>query len=301
MMNYLKRFLIILLVPLIGGISLSVVNADEKKKPPTAELSAESVESRIANLNRLVNTSSGARRIKASHNSIAMAKRDEAQELLEKAGKNFRDGDLTAADRVLGRVTSAMFEAIRLVGTGGATEKKHGEDFDALYESVNVLLTALKRIAKEKNVMAEVEPKVREYQSEAEKARSLRNAGKVDEGRKLLDKAYVSTKVAIEGLRSGDTLVRSLNFATKEDEYNYEVSRNETHKMLVKVLLEEKMQTTPSLGKMVSKFLEKAKALRGQAEAQANSGDYDKAVATMEASTKEMVRAIRSAGVYIPG
>lgn len=301
MMKNRKRFLRMLLIPLCCGFLLPAVYAAEKKKPPTAEVSTETVESRIANLNRLVNTSSGARRIKASHNSTAMAKRDEAQELLEKASKNFRDGDLTAADRVLGRVTSTMFEAIRLVGAGGSTMKKHSEDFDALSESVTVLLAALKRIAKEKNVLSSVAPKIDEYYAEAERARAMRASGKVDEGRKILDKAYVSTKVAIEGLRGGDTLVRSLSFATKEDEYNYEVSRNETHKMLVKVLLEEKMKTTPSVGKMVNKFLDKAKALRAEAEAQAKAGNHEKAVSTMEQSTKEMVRAIRSAGVYIPG
>ena len=39
-------------------------------------------------------------------------------------------------------------------------------------------------------------------------------------------------------MRSGDTLVRSLNFASKEEEYRYEIDRNDTHQMLIKVLVE---------------------------------------------------------------
>jgi hypothetical protein len=40
---------------------------------------------------------------------------------------------------------------------------------------------------------------------------------------------------------------------------------------------------------------------RRQAEQQATRGDFEQAVTTLEQSTKEIVRAIRAAGIYHPG
>jgi hypothetical protein len=92
-----------------------------------------------------------------------------------------------------------------------------------------------------------------------------------------------------------------LNFASSEEEYHYEVDRNDTHRMLVDVLLKEKMNTNWGIEAMVNKFMESADKLRARADEQASDGEYENAIGTMEESTKEIVRAIRSAGIYIPG
>ena len=62
-----------------------------------------------------------------------------------------------------------------------------------------------------------------------------------------------------------------------------------------------KADSRSSIGGMVEKFMDKASSLRQQAEKQASNGDYDAAIQTLEHSTKEIVRAIRGAGIYIPG
>ena len=93
----------------------------------------------------------------------------------------------------------------------------------------------------------------------------------------------------------------SLNFASKEEEYHYELDRNDTHQMLVTVLLEEKMADSAGVAKMVNVFLDKARLLREEGDRQAARGDFEAAVQTLEESTKELVRAIRSGGIYIPG
>ena len=97
-------------------------------------------------------------------------------------------------------------------------------------------------------------------------------------------------------MRSGDTLVRSLDFATKEEEYRYELDRNDTHQMLVRVLLEGKPRTPGQ-----QTFIDKALQLRGEADAAAVGRDHTAAVKLLEESTRELIRAIRSAGVFIPG
>lgn len=290
---------------LLLGILLAAapawLGAGEAQKPPMAEVSKDTVAGRLENLNRLITKSSGAKRIKASGRKAALEKYREAAEYLKQARKNLADGDVQGANRLADQATHIMFEAVRLAGDGGMVQKKHLKDFQARANSVNALIDALKRVAREKKMERKVDPILIQIRKKVTDAQVLQRNGKLEEGRKVLDSAYVSAKVTIEQLRGGDTLVRTLKFDSKEEEYHYEIDRNDTHKMLLKVLAEEKLAKNPSLKNRIDQFVSKAQALRKQAEKQASNGDFAKAVTTLEASTKELVRAIRSAGVYIPG
>jgi hypothetical protein len=177
------------------------------------------------------------------------------------------------------------------------TAKKLENDYKARLESVNALLAAYKRVANEKGSGAKgVAETVAQVEKGVAAAAQLAQANKFREGRAELDRAYLVAKAGISGLRSGDTLIRSLNFASKEEEYHYEIDRNNTHQMLIEVLLSEKKADS-----MVQGFLAKAKDFRSQAEAAAGKQDYATGVKLLEDSTAELVRAIRSAGIYIPG
>jgi hypothetical protein len=121
----------------------------------------------------------------------------------------------------------------------------------------------------------------------------------IDHARALLDKAYSIVKLEVEALREGDTLVRSLKFDSKADEYHYELDRNDTHQMLVTLLLKEERKV-PSVDTMVTKAVKEAARLRSVAEDARKKGDFDAAVDALEKSTDELVRAIRAAGVDIP-
>jgi len=260
----------------------------------------EALERRLASVSTLIEKSSAAKQIEASGNPEALALRGKARELRQQAEELFRKGQSVEATRLLDQAAKLMFDGVRLASPEQVTGAKLQRDFDNRMESVKALLGAQKRISAEKRqakgaeVTQSVEAQIRE-------ASSLAAAGKLEAGRALLDKVYLSLKVAIEGLRDGDTLVRSLQFASKEDEFHYEVDRNDTHKMLIKVLLEEKRASNANLESMVQKYLEAAGTLRASAEAAAAKKDFDGAIKLLEDSTKELVRAIRSAGVYIPG
>jgi hypothetical protein len=55
------------------------------------------------------------------------------------------------------------------------------------------------------------------------------------------------------------------------------------------------------LRKAVEKRVESARQIRVEAEEQASRGNFDAALKSIDESTRELVRAIRTAGVYIPG
>jgi hypothetical protein len=51
----------------------------------------------------------------------------------------------------------------------------------------------------------------------------------------------------------------------------------------------------------VQPLLDKAAGLRKDAEAQAQRGDHDGAIKTLEDSTRELIKAVRAGGIYVPG
>ena len=279
----------LLTMPLLGVLLVGAVHAGQ-------------TESRLQSVEKLLETSSAAQQIRGSDNQAAKDKHEQAVELFEKAKLAEGKGHEQQAADLLKQATKTMFEATRMIKKDDSFMAKDVRDFDERKASVEALCTAYENIAKEKGIDKATENELHAFvYKRVDQAEALKKDDRVKEGRKMLDEAYVAAKVAIEHLRGGETLVRSLNFASSEEEYHYEVDRNDTHRMLVDVLLKEKMKTNWGIEAMVNKFMESADKLRARADEQASDGEYENAIGTMEQSTKEIVRAIRSAGIYIPG
>ncbi|MBF0420421.1 MAG: hypothetical protein HQL78_09685 [Magnetococcales bacterium] len=258
----------------------------------------EQVQRRLVTLDTLVEKSSGAKKVAASGNAEAIALLEQARGKRDQARGLLNSGDLKGASDRMGEGTSLVFEAVRKADGGATHASKNVQDFDRRMKSVEALTDALDRIRKEKKAggdSAKISEQVHQMTSEA---RALSSKGEVEKGRVILDKAYVTAKVGIEHLRRGDTLVRSLNFATKEEEYRYELDRNDTHQMLIGMLL-NKDGGKPD--PMISKFITQAAELRRQADQQGSAGKFAEAIKTLEDSTMELIKAIRGSGIYIPG
>jgi hypothetical protein len=260
----------------------------------------DQIERRLISVGTLIESSSGARQIEESGNAAAQVRRLRARELHAQATAALRSGDLAQASQLLDEAAQTMFNGVRAASAEKVTGPKDRSDFDARMESTRALLEAQKRIAAEKGGGPGAADLARRIEALMNEAARLAAAGKVDEGRVVLDQAYLAAKAAIGGMRGGDTLVRSLNFASKDEEYRYEIDRNDTHQMLVKVLLEEK-RGAAGVDAMVERSTSAAAQLRKTAEEQAAKREFETAVKTLEESTRELVRAIRAAGVYIPG
>ena len=254
---------------------------------------------RLDYVRRLIEDSSAAKRIEASGNEKARASREKARSVHRQAVAAHTEGEHARADELLVQATRFMLEAVQLAESNSDTNAKKVRDFDARAESVDALTMAFERICEEKKCdPAEREKVLRNVREKAVEATRLRDSGDIDAARTQLDEAYVAIKIAVEHQRSGDTLVRSLSFANKEEEYVYELDRNDTHQMLIKLLLEEEGR---SKAENLQKFLQDAYTLRGRAEKEAAAGEYEAAVKSLESSTAELVRALRRAGIYIPG
>jgi len=294
----IRRLLASALLGTAVTLAVPLPVAGEVKQPAFSQ-DKEAVQSRLENVRRLVHTSSGARRVREG-DVAAQALQAEAARHLEVAEQRYEAGDMAGANDELQAATESMFQAIRKVGWGSDHEAKHRQEYEDKRKSLDALLSALDRVAKEKGGDAGAAASAGKIRATAEQADRLASSGRLSEAQSLLDQAYDEVKGAVEKMRRGDTLVRSLDFASPEEEYRYELDRNETHDMLVKILLEDK-RLDARAQQRVDQFIADGHKLREKAEREAQAGRYQQAIRTLEQSTKELVRAIRSAGVYIPG
>lgn len=274
----------------------AVVHAQEAKAPVTAPPDRTQLERRLVSVETLIEKSSAAKQIEASNDPAALAEREKARQMWREAKDALSAGDLPKAQKLLNEAPKLVFQAARLSAPEQIVGEKTKADFNNRLESVKALLAAQKRVAEEKSVQG-AEASRADIEKLIAEAEGLAKQGKYEQGRLMLDKAYLAAKVSVSSMRSGDTLVRSLNFASKEEEYKYELDRNDTHLMLLKTLVAPK--STPSSS--VTAMIKTAAELRQDAEKAANGSDYVAGIKLLEDSTAQLVRAIRASGLYIPG
>lgn len=280
---FYKTFVLILFTVLVGELEAQTTAAD-----------------RLANIEKLLNESSGAKQVINSGNSESQARRQEALDSYRRAQQKIASGNEAAATDLLNQSTRLMFEAIRLSTPTSLGEGKNIDNYGQRRESVIALQDAFNRISDENH---ETESKNRvndQLATLVSRADSLLQQGKNVEARIEIDKAYHLLKVSIESIRSGQTLVRSLQFGSKKEEYLYEIDRNDTHSMLISLLVDQK-QKSDSMKQRIVQYVAEARVLRQQAEAFAVKNSHEQAIELLEQSTRQLVRAIRSAGIYIPG
>jgi len=265
-----------------------------------AQNASDPLASRMQNMQRLLNESSGARQVIEGNSAQARQNREQALELYQRAAEKIAAGKRDEASGLLDASAKLMFEAIKLATPSSMLGDKQKVDYNARKESVAALRDAFNRIADETGDKESRRQVDQQLTSLIGRADTLLAEGDNEAAQTELDKAYHLLKISIEAKRAGQTLVRSLNFETKKDEYLYEIDRNDTHRMLVDLLVDEKKSSAYTQGEIV-KFVEQALQLRQQADAYAAEGAYEVAIDLLEQSTLQLVRAIRSAGVYIPG
>jgi hypothetical protein len=278
------------------------VPAQSQDQAPHHILSADAqklgVGQNIQFVEQLINQSAAAKRIQQGDNAEARALQEKAIQELERAKQAQQAGDTQTVSDALHKAKSAMFQAMRMSGKKEAKEKQQ-RDFNARIKSVTALLDAHKRIRLEKQLGKPAEDVEQHVASEIQSAQNEFSKGQMDKAMEQVNAAYLSIKLSVMRLRDGDTLVRELHFETKQDEYKYELERNRTHRVLVDVVLKEKL--SPQMSMLMKIPMAKAEELRAQAVKQAEGGDFEKAINTLEQSTQQIIRAIRMAGVYIPG
>lgn len=265
------------------------------------------IQNRLASVEKLIEDSSASRQASSAAGDEVCARRDNARRLLDEA-RRLADGgaDATQLNSLLDEATREMLAAVRLAREESASSVIAEREYNTTRESLEALLDAYTRIRAETAETAETNVATTEdelqllVQEKLAEAEQFTSQGDLETGFAILSEAYSAIKAAIEHLRGGETLVRRLEFETEADEYAYEIDRNDSLGMLVNVLLEERLASNETLANLVQGQVESAEALRLEGETLAGEARFRDAIATLEESTAVLIRAIRSAGIFIP-
>ncbi|MCF6253395.1 MAG: hypothetical protein L3J38_01445, partial [Thiomicrorhabdus sp.] len=178
-------------------------------------------------------------------------------------------------------------------------EAKEKADYGKKLKSVQGLLAAHKRItdlnldsAKESMLQKRIKPLIHD-------SKELSEDHLFKEAKAILDDAYLLIVTSIRSQRTGQTLVRSLDFATEKEAYEYELGRYKNYKMLVNMMIDERHaferddETQP--------FFDEEDRYHAQADALVEKGQYGEAAKLIEKASKSLVNLLRNSGIYIPG
>lgn len=135
------------------------------------------------------------------------------------------------------------------------------------------------------------------FRARVGRAAELAAMGKYAEAYSLVDGANHQMIEALRVLRDKETVKYNLEFASPADEYEYEIRRFQSQKMLLQMLVAEK-DPLPESRTRIHWFVDQADSIYRQAEDMAKAGNYQQAVDEQERAVQELVKAMRVAGVY---
>jgi tetratricopeptide (TPR) repeat protein len=287
-------------LPVMKRIQPIIVCISLMAAPVTwGDTASNKLEQRLKQVKKLLVTSSGAVVVEKGGKEEAIALRDDAMAQYHNAVSASEAGKTDLANEMLTNATTKMFEAIR-VANSNVENSSASSNLMRKWESVNALLKAMERIQSEKEIDETMALTMSQIDTYLQQAKLLEEKDEQQGALVMLGQALDLLKENIERMRGGETLVNSLNFTDKGEEYHYELDRNNTHMMLVDVLTKEK-KLSDNTSRQIKEWIKKANDQRKNAESLAAEGEMEDAISALEDSTKQLVRAIRMAGVYIPG
>ena len=178
---------------------------------------------------------------------------------------------------------------------------KRQQDIDKQKSTIDVLMQALRRIGEEKQQLVMVQDVASQVTGWGEQSDELARQNKLLPARQLLDQSLVAIKTAIAALRNNETLTRSLNFSNPKDEFDYEIDRFDTYKMLLQMMVLPKPELSDAQRVQIEQRAEQSDKLRIEADRQAAQGQFNEAIITLEMASQTLLKAIRIGGVYLPG
>ncbi len=228
-------------------------------------------------------------------NAAAATAVKEAEAQLDLARGEFDRGRLQAASEALDKGLKHASTAASLAARPTVDPAKQKQQFDRLRGQIASYLDTIGGATGRGS--DEAFARIDELVATADR---LASAGKYVDANKRLTEAYHVTVGLVTRLRTGTTLVSSLEFATPEEELDYERRRNESYEMLVTIMLADHPDDSGTLQVMADRHIKESRGLRAEAERLAVRGEFAAAIQNMEEATARLVRVLQAGGLPIP-
>jgi len=171
--------------------------------------------------------------------------------------------------------------------------------YKQLREHIDTFIDAFDRVQQEKgeaNVSALLDRgRLQALTREAEESFS---ADKPAEANRSLREATGMIESALSDARHKDVLLHELSFDSLQEEYDYELERNRSYLMLIR-LLQDKGTVSEASRAYIQKITLQNQAAQQNAGSLAGRGELEAAIRELERSTDRLSRALRMTGASI--
>jgi hypothetical protein len=271
-------------------------------KPPAARppVSAQAVEQKMTMVNKMLNQSPVAARVLTSQNEQARRHFTNARELVAHARTLSAGGHLRASDALLNEAIWEISRAQQLVPDPGTQQAGERARFAQLEASV----AALQRTAQIALPLpnSTQEDATRDATTMAnvlvEQALALARADKYIEANKQLDRAMVLLLKDASSRLTGQTIVYDRRFASRREEFEFELAHHLSFERLVPLALLEFRPTAEALV-LVERYVAQARELRERGESLIASEPLA-AIKSVVEGTDSLRRALQAAGLVVP-
>lgn len=247
----------------------------------------------------LVTKSVSSQRIEQSGDAAAKQSLEEARALVAAAKADLDAGRVDAANVKLDEALALVNTQVQRLSGAEVRGAHDRQMYERQLKAVSTFLAAYQRVAEggsSKSAARQAET-IRVLVGQAERKAG---GGDYEAAVAILNEAYATARGDIRQMRQGQTLTRSLDFATPEEEYDYELGRNESHFLLLQFALTEKKPAGSVVGR-IDANRKSAETMRAEAEGKAAGGAYPEAIGLLNESTELLLKSIRMSGMFIPG
>lgn len=270
----------------------AVIRTEEKR---------EVLEHKFTLVFRILYQSPGAARIDASDRAQAKAQLALARERFSGARREIVSENLEAADGLLS-------EALRMFGLAAREVPNPAQEQDARRVRFTRMLDEIQAFQGSQFLSARRQshggktirnPGMEQARDLIREAQRLADTERFAEALGVLEKARDVIVSEAGALLASQTLVYDLNFASPEDEFEYESARYDSHADLIEIAV-AKYRPEPEAVRDIGELVEKSRRVRSLARELAVHGDYPTGIKTLQDATRLLQRALERAGLALP-
>ena len=279
-------YILAILLLLFGGV---VVANDDRER-------SASVYNKVSLLGWLVNDSPTSKRIEESKDDVNRQVLQRAREMWEQAVEHSERNEYDLAEVHISEGLKLMSRVSRKVKDEDRLKQARIDLYQQVKNHVGMFIAAFDRIAEEKDEehIKSVLDRAK-FDAVLSSAENMYTNGDLISANELMKQASDMVDNALSDARRNEVLLHELKFESLEEEYNYEVSRNDSYIKLID-LIQKKSETSQAEIAFVQNLIDENAQLREQAEELANEGDIEKGIAVLEKGTDKLTRALRISG-----
>ena len=272
---------------LLFGAGASALAGDDK---------SGSIYNKVKFMDWLVNDSPVSKRVEDSKDEEAKQQLERAREMWEQAVEHSEKSEYALAEVHISEGLKLMTRISRKFKDQDRVRQARIDLYKQVKDHVDMFVIAFDRIVDEKggdHVLKMLDrDKLNALVSSAE---SKYAEGDLAMANHLMRQAADMVDHALSDARHEDVLLRELSFENLEEEYAYEVERNESYVMIID-LLQKKSATSEASAGYVQKMIEANAKKREEAELLVKNGEFEQGITLLEKSTDKLSRALRVSG-----